>query len=221
MNSMHCWGWVTGDKSAGCPGCQKDQPQPGVHPAQHCQLIVHSALHWWGLEHWGSLGSLSAGRTSDCYSALEPPVWPKLQKVSRTKPEEQLRTLGWVEFGGKRAEGCPHHSLHLPLGEEEMLIPLWWPARGHEEIEWGCTEGSSDWTPGKGSSLREWLVTGPVTQGSGQGTKPVRVWASPGFHSQPQSLMLGSWTWWSLWIPSYLSYAMIPAISGDKRCVMY
>lgn len=83
MNSMPCWGWVTGDKSAGCPGCQKDQPQPGVPPAQHC-LTLHCTGG--ALSTGGSLGCLSTRRTSDSYSALESPVWPKLQKVSRTKP---------------------------------------------------------------------------------------------------------------------------------------
>lgn len=181
MNSMPCWGWVTGDKSAGCPGCQKDQPQPGVPPAQHC-LTLHCTGG--ALSTGGSLGcSVQEGHQTVTV------LWSHLcdQNCRRSQGQNlwgAAEDIWLVQFGGKRAEGCPHHSLQLPPGEEEeVLIPLWWPATGHEEIEWSCIEGSSGWTPGKGSSLTEWLVTGPVTQGSGQGTKPVRVWASPGFHS--------------------------------------
>ena len=47
---------------------------------------------------------------------------------------------------------------------EEVLISLQWPTIAHEEMEWSCIR-SSDWTLGKGTSLRGWLVTAAGSPG--------------------------------------------------------
>jgi len=56
-----------------------------------------------------------------------------------------------------------------------LISSLWWPVVGHDNVEWSCMRGSSDWKLEKvlhwkgGSSLDQ------APQGSGHGTKPVRV----------------------------------------------
>lgn len=172
---------VTGDKSAECPGCKKSQPQAGVHQAQHCKLIFSlcsNLVRPWALGAvWDA--SMQGHQTITVF-------WrrcvTKIAKGLKDKTsEEQLRTLGLFSLEKRGLRGVlitPCNFLEEEA-EEEVLISLWWPATGYEEIEWSHIEGSSDWTPGKGFSLREWSVTGPVTQGNGWGTKPVRVWGAP------------------------------------------
>lgn len=186
---------VTEDQSIGCPGCQKGQPWPGVHQAQHCQLIVSlctALVRPWVLV--CTLECLNARRTSDYYSVLEEVGDQDCKRSQGQDLWGAAEDIWLVQFGEEKAEGCTPCNLQLPQGEaeEEVLISTWRPATGHEEIEWSCFEGSSDWIPRKYSFLREWSVTAAVTQGSGQGTKPVRVQGAPGWHSEPYSLMLGS-----------------------------
>jgi len=64
--------------------------------------------------------------------------------------------------------------------EGEVLISSLVTSNRTQEMEWRCIRGSSDWTLGKGSSLRGWSVTGTGFPGSDHGTKPIRVQAASG-----------------------------------------
>ena len=53
-----------------------------------------------------------------------------------------------LQLGEENAEGWPHRSLQLPRRGQQagrgVLISLWRPATGLEEMEWSCVRGSSD-----------------------------------------------------------------------------
>lgn len=59
--------------------------------------------------------------------------------------------------------------------QREVLISLWCPETGHEEMEQSCVQGSSDGTPAEGSS-----GTGQVPQGNGQDINSVSVKGASG-----------------------------------------
>ena len=95
--------------------------------------------------------------------------WLRWSKVSRARP----RRSSWDHLVCSvwRIEGWGEPSLQSTppsrgAAERGVLISsLWWPAIGHEEKEWSCFRGSSDWTLGKGSSLRGRSVTGTDSPG--------------------------------------------------------
>jgi len=76
--------------------------------------------------------------------------------------KEQLRSLGLWSMEKRRLRGSSWQSTTPSRGAvegQELISSLSSTAIGHEEMEWSCVRGNSDWTLGNGSSLRGWSVT--------------------------------------------------------------
>ena len=72
----------------------------------------------------------------------------------------------FIQLGEGRGVTSSQSTTSLRGVEAEMLISsFWWPVIGQGEMERSCIRGSSDWTLGKGSSLRESSVTGTESPG--------------------------------------------------------
>lgn len=75
-------------------------------------------------------------------------------------------------------------------------------------LQWGFRLCSNQ------APLRRWLVLEQASQGSGCSTQPARVQAASGQHSVYAFIFGvvlwggGSWTWWSLWVPSSYSLSL-------------
>lgn len=87
----------------------------------------------------------------------------KMVKCFKGKPYKWLRSLCFFSLEKWRLRGTLITADNFFMGgsaQGRCWSLFWWAAIGYEEMEWNHVRGSSDWTLGKCSSLRGWLVTG-------------------------------------------------------------
>lgn len=148
-------------KPTECPGSQKGQLYPQVHQVQHRQArkgtaLPCSALGWPHREN-AALGTPIQGHQTIRVCPVEgnqDSERPWKQKLLRSSWGRLVcpawRTEGWGVTPLPRADLTPLHTfLKAGSGVGRADLSLWWPVIEHEEIEWSCTRGSSDWTLAK------------------------------------------------------------------------
>lgn len=107
--------------------------------------------------------------TSEDWSLLFPSL---IQQNQRLKDlEGKRRSWGCLVCSAWRKDEYKVPSLKSTASSrkteeaERLVSSLWWSVTGHEEMEWSCTKGSSDWSLRKGFPLRGWMITGKVSLG--------------------------------------------------------
>lgn len=128
----------------------------------------------------------------------------------------------FLQPGEVNTEGCPHHSQQFPQGGQhtgKVLISLsgeqHWDMRKWNE----AMSGISDWTLGKCSSLRGWLVTGIGFPGKRVGSQACQssrsTWMTPSHMAELQGVGLYD-PYWSLLT---LNDCMLKAVSLNSKLV--
>lgn len=98
----------------------------------------------------------------------------KMVKGLKGKPYEWLRSLCFFSLEKWRLRGALITADNFLKGDSasrEGADLLWWAAIGYKEMGWSHVRGISDWTLGKCSSLRGWLVTGTGFPGKWSGSQ--------------------------------------------------
>ena len=132
--------------------------------------------------------------------------------------EEQLRIWGssGLEKRRLRSDRIALCSFLRGQAEREVLVSSpWYPVIGHVQMVQGCIRGDLDWTLGSVSLPRGWSNTGTgFLEGWSmpQACQCLRgIWTMPlitCFNFWSALNYLGSWTRWSLYIPSNWNYSI-------------